>query len=254
MKIDFYIADPTGNITALVDYKPDIDLKTAAHKIMNDDNSIEQVGFISFDDEKIKLRMSGDEFCGNAAMSSAALWYKLSGKSGEQETEVLFYGVKEPVKTRVLEKSGYYYCKCAIKRPEEVKNIEFTADKKGYNFPLVCFDGITHIIADNTISEQAAIGVIKNLSCRLNAKALGIMLLNEDKTFLKPLVYVSGTDTLFFENSCASGSCAVSAAIGAKGEKMSLDQPGGTLEILNLGDVLLLSGKVKISARYSKEI
>ena len=254
MKIDFYLADPSGNITALVYFKPDIDLKFAAHKIMEDDNSIEQVGFVSFDDGIINLRMSGDEFCGNAAMSSAALWYKLSGKSGVRETDVLFYGSKEPVKVCVREKGGYYYCECTLKRPDEVKSIKFTANKTEYNFPLVCFAGITHIIADNTISEQAALGVIKNLSGRLNAKALGIMLLNEDKTFLKPLVYVSGADTLFFENSCASGSCAVAAAVSAPGEKIQLSQPGGTLEVLNLGDKLLLSGKVKISACYSKEI
>ena len=49
-----------------------------------------------------------------------------------------------------------------------------------------------------------------------------------------PAVYVSQTDTLYWENSCGSGSAAVAAALACTTRKRVaayLKQPGGTIAI-----------------------
>ena len=245
MKIEYYLADPAGNITALVICPPVPDLKMTARKIMEENRSVEQVGFADFSGDDIKLRMSGDEFCGNATMSVAALKHLISGKSGELNTAVSVFGTPEPIKVNVNLKDGYYNCRCAVGKPEKTDNIRFTAGDKEYDFPIVSFSGITHIVADDTLGEQAAAEVIRGLADRLSVKALGIMMLSSDKKHLKPLVYVKSTDTLFFENSCASGSCAVAAVVCPAGEKTELIQPGGIIGVKN-SDGFLLYGQIKI--------
>ena len=49
---------------------------------------------------------------------------------------------------------------------------------------------------------------------------------------MRPLVYVRDTDTLVWENSCASGTCAVAAARALAQNaslRLELFQPGGSL-------------------------
>lgn len=252
MDVNYYLADPTGNITALVMSRPGINVERVAQKIMESEKSVEQVGFVDFSDG-ISLRMSGDEFCGNATMSAAALYYSLSGKSGEYETHVSVYGTGDPVGVRVKGEKNYFDCECSVSGPDEIREAEFKACGSSYRFPLVCFKGIMHIVADETLSEEAAKSVIKELAENLGAKALGIMLLEDGKRRMSPIVYVSKTGTLFRENSCASGSCAVAAVTGKKGEKIALLQPGGTLYVMN-SDRIYLSGRVRLSKCFSKEI
>ena len=50
-----------------------------------------------------------------------------------------------------------------------------------------------------------------------------------------PAVYVTATDTLYWENSCGSGSAAVAAALACMGKKdvsCTIHQPGGTIDIM----------------------
>jgi diaminopimelate epimerase len=76
------------------------------------------------------------------------------------------------------------------------------------------------------------------------------MILNRAESRLYPLVYVPSAGTLFWENSCASGTTAVGAFLAAESGKaieITLQQPGGNLTIAasETGD-LLLSGTVRI--------
>lgn len=253
MNIKYYIADPTGNITALVLTDKSLDYKLVSQKIMQENSSVEQVGFVDFSGGQIRLRMSGSEFCGNATMSAAALYYELSGRKSSFETEVSVFGTDKPVKVNVAEKDKCFKCDCFLEKPYKISEASFAADNKEYNFPLVCFEGIMHIIADETLSLNTAKKVISTLAESLCAKALGIMMISENKGKMKPLVYVSDTKTLFLEGSCASGSCAAAAALCKKGEKLILKQPGGTLGVLN-SDELVLSGSVKLSQCFELEI
>ena len=73
--IDYYLIDPTGNITILVESEVDPkDYATFAKRLMDAEKKCEQVGFVKKSDiAEIKLDMAAGEFCGNATLSSAAL-------------------------------------------------------------------------------------------------------------------------------------------------------------------------------------
>ncbi|MBR5922839.1 MAG: hypothetical protein IKZ59_03485 [Clostridia bacterium] len=253
MNIEYYIADPAGNITALVTSDVSRDLyKSVSGKIMEKRKNVEQVGFTDFRAGAAKLNMSGDEFCGNAAMSAAALYGVLTGKSGSFETEIKVSGAAKPVKTAVREKDGFFECRCEIERPEKISETVFSVSGREYRFPLVSFEGISHIVADGSLSEADAESVIKKLAGKLKVKALGIMIVS-DKTGMRPIVYVPGVNTLFYENSCASGSCAVASVLCGPGEEAVLKQPGGEIRVRN-AEKLELFGKIKLSKCYSEEL
>ena len=252
MNIKYFIADPAGNITALVTDLCNENIKTVAQKIMARNKNVEQVGAVEFSGDGIKLRMSGDEFCGNATMSAAALYCLLTKKHGKVSVDVLVFGTQEPVNVSLDIKDGYYDCECLLQKPKEISDIEFTAVHKNYRFPLVSFEGISHIIADESLSEQAAQSVIKDIAKSLSVKALGIMIFNKEKSYMRPLVYVPAADTLFFENSCASGSCAVAAVYAGK-KRITISQPGGDISA-QYSDKITLSGKIKLSNCCSEEI
>ena len=70
----------------------------------------------------------------------------------------------------------------------------------------------------------------------LNAEAFGLMFLEGEfpRFRLTPLVYVPGSGTLCWENSCASGSAAAAvAAAESNGEPvcLELEEPGGMLKV-----------------------
>ena len=64
--------------------------------------------------------------------------------------------------------------------------------------------------------------------------AYGLVLCDTKKGEMIPAVYVRDTDTLYWENSCGSGSAAVAAALACttyKNVACYMKQPGGTLAI-----------------------
>jgi diaminopimelate epimerase len=133
--IRYYIFDPTGNITALVETEVPVDRQPEiAAQIMQKHPEVEQVGYVCYEDAsvsdvseavkdnsdrqgssavtckdcsaQVSMRMAGGEFCGNATMCAAA-WYALktpehpdpSGVSyfNERIIKVKASGVKEPL-------------------------------------------------------------------------------------------------------------------------------------------------------------
>lgn len=252
MNIEYYLADPAGNITALVTSAvPRDSYKSVTQKIMNKHSNVEQVGFVSFNNNSVMLNMSGDEFCGNAAMSAAALYYMVSGKENTFSVVVSVFGTDKPVEVIVNKVGDFFECECKLYPPVSIDNISFEVQNTEYRFPLVCFEGIMHIIADETLSKTAAQSIIKKLAGKLPSKALGIMLLNAEKTRMIPLVYVKDVDTLFFEKSCASGVCAV-ASMCNYGDKIELSQPGGVLSAVK-SEKISLFNRVKLSECYLEE-
>ena len=78
---------PGGNDTALVlkkDFSPE-EKKAINDEILENDKSIEQVGFVEKGKEP-ELQMSGGEFCGNATRSAAS--YYLNGETGKIKVRV----------------------------------------------------------------------------------------------------------------------------------------------------------------------
>ena len=74
-EIQYYLLDPTGNQTVLVETSvPEKIQPAVAKQIMECEPEAEQVGFVSFLENSIEIRMAGGEFCGNAAMSAGVLY------------------------------------------------------------------------------------------------------------------------------------------------------------------------------------
>ena len=92
--------------------------------------------------------------------------------------------------------------------------------------------------------------------------AYGLILCDTKRQAMIPAVYVSRTDTLYWENSCGSGSAAVAAALACTTRKRVaayMKQPGGTIAIVASVDddgnlqQIFMGGSVKLGPRQSLE-
>ncbi len=109
MELSYYVMDPTGNITILVEGDVPADKRAAvAKELMKKEPTAEQVGFVGYAREKttdpgingecvekdaeknvdnvkydVRLDMAGGEFCGNATMSAAVLFAERFGFNGQ---------------------------------------------------------------------------------------------------------------------------------------------------------------------------
>ena len=247
MEVRYVLMDPTGNGTILVETPaPEACQPRVAAALMALEPTAEQVGFLSFPgDCDIALRMAGGEFCGNAAMSAAVIRAERDGVS-RGTFRVRVSGAPEPVSVILGRETGdLWQGTVDMPRPLSVA----TEDLEGRSVPVVTFRGISHVIMEKPLPEGEAESLVKRWCGRLRADALGLMLLDRENSALKPLVYVPGADTLFWESACGSGSSAVGAWLARErgGEvTVSLRQPGGVLEVTALPDgPVTLRGKVR---------
>ena len=240
------ILDPTGNITALVEEPvPPAEQPAAAAELMARCPAVEQVGFVRFtagaDGTDASLRMAGGEFCGNASMCAAALALLRSG--GERgSVRLRVSGTAEAVEVR-LEKSGENAFRAGVRMPraQAIEMRDFAFEGRTGRLPLVRMEGISHLLveADSCffalLKERETAERAVRLWCRdLGADGLGLMFLERETLRLTPLVYVPGSATCFWENSCASGSAAVGMALATRsGEtaELALTEPGGVLRV-----------------------
>ena len=263
MKLDYYVCNPTGNITLLVDTQviifrhPEI-----AAGLMTFEETAEQVGFIFPGDDEcdIKLRMAGGEFCGNAAMSAAGLFCHKEGLR-ESETRIVkikVSGIKEVLDTKITRSASGYEGQVKMPKPIKIKDELFKFEGRNYLYPLVNFDGISHIIIEDDMPIYMAENAIKSWCEYLKVPALGLMLLSKENTALNPLVYVKNSDTLFWESSCASGTSAVGAYMFQKERKpvnLTLREPGGNLKVcVDKTGEIFLEGFVEIGELKTVEI
>lgn len=247
--LEYCIFDPTGNITALVETDVDIeDQPAAAARIMELEPDVEQVGFISYAGNTadgsvpVSLRMAGGEFCGNAAMCTAALFAIRSGLQGDA-VPVRISGATAPVLVRLKRQAeGSFGAAAEIPPAIRIGMVD--------TLPIVEMEGISHIIIEPDsglfgIKEDSALAesLLRQWCGALGADCLGMMFLSEAATgaaiagesrVLTPLVYVPGADTMFWENSCASGSAAAGMYLAARTGApvdVTFDEPAGRLRV-----------------------
>ena len=254
-KFDYIYADPTGNITILVkENVPVEDQPGVSDFLCTLEPSCEQVGFVYYDDENadIRLRMAGGEFCGNATMSTAALFARENGIAlGEEiNVKVRTSGTKDIVNVSISLKENGIYSGCVkMPMPIEIKTVKLRYGDIEYTVPLVKFDGMYHLIFEKELSKSDAENAIVKWAKDLNAPALGIMMLNEEEKTLTPLVYVPSLNAFYWEHSCASGTTATGYYLFKKYSRpidFELSEPGGILNIRVDGDEeLYLSGHVR---------
>lgn len=247
-EIRYILTDPTANRTVLVESPvPAADQPDAAAKLMALEPTAEQVGFLGESRiADVALCMAGGEFCANATMSAAVLCGMHRGLTAAS-VRVEVSGTKEPVAVEIEPAAdGLWQGIVHMPRPAAVEDVRF-AD--GQTFPVVSFDGICHVILEHEMPKRDAEALAKKRCAALSADALGLMFLEREAGRLTPLVYVPRADTMFWENSCGSGTAAVGAYLAKQSGcpvTVSLRQPGGTLEIAASPDgALRLRGTVR---------
>ena len=253
-KFDYIYADPTGNITILVKENVPVEERPGVSDYLCSlEPTCEQVGFVYYDDNDadIKLRMAGGEFCGNATMSTAALFARESGiECGEtKNVKVRTSGTKEIVNVTITLKDKEVYAGCVTMPVPKSYGIEtLSYDDTEYKIPIVKFEGMYHLIYETELSKSDAEKAIVKWAKDLNAPALGIMMLQEETSTLTPLVYVTSLNSFYWEHSCASGTTATGYYLSKKYQKpidISFNEPGGILNLrVNEDGKLFLSGNV----------
>lgn len=180
-----------------------------------------------------------------------------------------------------------YEGQVSMPRAKDIKEIKFAS---GDIFPVVFFEGIAHIIIDVNANEKIIssdhnvklksnfLHIISNDDLKkylennikswcefLNVPALGAIIIEENKkngllienhinknneVRITPLVYVKLVDTLYWENSCASGTTAVGEFLMSKNKNentISVLQPSGVSLVVKKdnSDGLALIGNVE---------
>ena len=238
-----------------------------------------------------QLRMAGGEFCGNAAMSAAVLYHirnmsaedgrssrndqagsndQISSKKTDVPVSVVLRvsGSSVPIEVKLFRDSCIEY-RTAIHMPPALSITEKIFVFKlqdgtsiGAPLPIVELEGISHIIVEDRsplffISERGdyAERAIRQWQAELGADGLGLMFLSSLPTGIgmKPLVYIPRGDTIFWERSCASGTCAVGihrAWKEARSVELTLQEPGGSLSVKSdhLTGETWLMGRVRLRA------
>ena len=236
----YYIYDMCGNVTALVEAD---DISNRVKKIINDkimkeNNSIEQVGFVSKDE--FKLTMAGGEFCGNATRGSA--YYYLNGKKGEINLKVandivLKAGVNENQKawTEMPLYNGKEFYRKASDGIYEIR-------LNGISFIILDEEKSEKYLKDKSNIKENAMELIKKYN-KSEAEAIGVIFeekVNKEGIVdikINPVVWVKSIDTLFYENACGSGTTAVGILESLKdGKNKNLDiiQPSNEIITTNV--------------------
>jgi len=274
MELSYYKANPTGNITLIVETSVPRDLQPAvAKKLMALDSTAEQVGFIEkpvSDYAALRLQMMGGEFCGNAAISAAALVKQLGLKGSDGDTVTLEISGAGSLLSVAVKQAGEkkFTGSVSMPLPESCFISKLRSGSAVYELPAVRFSGITHVVIGKANIEKYGFDPKNIESCiaqwcgQLGADALGVMFMDEDDGLLNPYVYVYDTGSSVWESSCASGTTAVAAylsSVSGKGESISLTQPGGTLsaEVKSRHGIIseiILTGSAEIVGHYSVNI
>ena len=266
MELAYSIFDPTGNITALVESPvAAVRQQEAAAAIMRLHPEVEQVGFLCLagKDGLPGLRMAGGEFCGNASMCAAALFSLRTG--GAEKLRLYVSGSARPVEI-TLHRIGENTFRAGLRMPPAVEITEraFAFEDLRGAMPLVRMQGISHLVAEKSTvfysllkDPQRAECAVKAFCLELGADGLGLLFLDGEggDYRLTPLVYIPGSGTVFWENSCASGSAAVGMYLAerrASPVTVSLREPGGVLRVASDGrtGATDLYGSVRLTARH----
>ena len=191
------------------------------------------------------------------------------GTEAEQEAErtirLRVSGAAEPVEVR-LSPAGAAAFRAAVRMPKarSIEKRELSFGALSGKLPVVFMEGISHIIiesgspffrllSDRVAAEQA----VRQWCAELQADGLGLMFLEaaEERSRreapagspagpafpeesmqyrLTPLVYVPVGNTVFWENSCASGTSAAGMYLAQKTgapAELTLREPGGLLRV-----------------------
>lgn len=193
-KITIKFVDTAGQITAVVCNSKNRNSVFTSRKIMMTNKNIDQVVFIR--DKSIETM--GNELCINGSLAAAFLI-----KSNKTKIS----GLEKNIKFSVNQKSitGFF--------PETIV--------QSITKNIVLLSGIGYYLTKNNISNEKCF--LEKLSKKYGMPAFGIVYYSKSK--IKPVVYVSSTDTIISEKACGSGSLAYYLYSGIK----NIKQPSGKI-------------------------
>ena len=227
--------DPTGNITCLVTAMPaGADEREITRALMR---ACEQVAYLEpprLAGSRARIRLMGGEFCGNAAMASACF---LAAREGAASAEETVYPIEmsgaEGVLACRLRRTGTGF-EGTVPMPP-VKSVQ-PLRAEGLELTAVAFEGIAHLILSGPPfpEREEAEALLRRLAAARPEEAVGLLLWDGARGFMRPLVLVKGSGTLVWETGCGSGSAAVGAfsAVRAGGARRTeVRQPGGVIAV-----------------------
>lgn len=248
---DYIIADPNGNITILVTEKvSEAQQAELGAELLRLEKTAEQVGFVSVgpEGEFVRLRMAGGEFCGNASLSAAAYALASAGKR-QGMVQVLVSGQEKPLEAELgLQQDSVWSGTLEMPLPEGKERVKLCFEERTFSLPLVRLPGIAHLIISEPWEPSDAEHAVRQWCAELKLPALGMIFLSENGEKLTPLVYVASVDSLYWEGSCASGTCAAAVWLAENEEtprKFFFREPGGTLGAEAGKGMLRLLGRVR---------
>lgn len=265
MELKFIKTSPTENMTLLIQTPVPREQQLAVAEKLIAYGSVyaEQAGYIEEAENPLaekRLQMMAGEFCGNASLSLAAWLAKEKGLPVGEKTEIILEvsGAESLVHCEIKREEKGFSGRVAMPLPKAMEKRVFTLDGENMELTAVVFEGITHIIVPASLwgkggvakAEQAAKVWMHEMPA-----AFGILLFDEEKGELKPLVSVENV-SLIWERGCGSGSSAIGAYLAAKaGKSVSgwLKQPGGSMGVevsYENGEItaLYITGHVSIVA------
>lgn len=238
--IHYVLADPSGNTTILVldDVDPGKRAALAARLLRPDCVGAEQVGFYSEAGGSIRVHMMGGEFCGNASRSAAAYAARRHGRTGDFQVSCSGCAGQLQAQVSPAGADGAYDAEIEMPLPETVEALIVDVGGQPCRFFRVDFSGIVHFVClchgleelDRELYWQS----IKDYNSQAMPDALGMVLFDPQVPALVPAVFVPATDTLYWEQSCGSGTAAVGAVMAALAKRdiaAAISQPGGVITV-----------------------
>ncbi len=266
MELQFIKTSPTENMTLLIEtpVPREQHLEVAEKLIAYGSVYAEQAGYIEEPENTLaekRLQMMAGEFCGNASLSLAAVLAAEKDLAVGEETEIILEvsGADSLVRCQMKKEETGFSGRVAMPLPKAIEHKKFHLEGETYELDVVVFEGISHIIVPTSLWDKNAVEKAE-LAAKVWAEempaAFGILLFDEEKGELKPLVSVQGA-TLIWERGCGSGTSAIGAYLVEKEGKsvsVNLKQPGGIMgaEVsVKNGKIesLHITGKVSIVAK-----
>ena len=233
MELSYILADPSGNTTVFVlSPVPAAQYGPVAREVMARLEA-EQVAFVHHG----RMDMMGGEFCGNASRSFA-LWQALHEADGLQlrplagqlKHQVQVSGAPEALTVALAgDGSDAYHARIHMPLPLRVVALE-----EPFLGPctLVEYHGISHLVMEERVPHEEDPQTALELLDSLDAQCCCFGLLYVEDGVMRPRVIVRDAGTDVWESSCASGTCAVAAALALRqgaDVTLELEQPGGSL-------------------------
>lgn len=259
---NYFRANPCGNITGFVvaPVYPGYRKAYTDCIIEQIDKDVEQVGFISpaYEGAPLRMDMMGGEFCANATRAYGLYSAGFYDTDGLVDIEVYVSGHQGTTDVIADVKNQKAYV--ALDAPIGRENLTIA----GKDCTLIKLHGISHLVVEAEEDRDFIDKALEVLKKDYKDEAYGVLFFNKEMLEMIPYVYVEGSETLFREGSCGSGTVAVVNYLESDIDKLDEDykiaikNPAGELEVFVYefedGKKFCVGGKVELSEVEKKSI